>query len=70
MNKRPIESARDTDLRLAAVALRRAAQRARELAIQTGTVLIVRDPEQASALPANTQSERVNEPPADYRNTP
>lgn len=41
MNKQPIETARDSDLRLSPQALRRAAQRARELAVQTGTSLIV-----------------------------
>ena len=39
---RPIEQARDADLRLSQPALRRAAQRARELAARTGTALIVR----------------------------
>lgn len=41
MNRQPIETARDTDLRLSPQALRRAAQRARELAAQTGTALVV-----------------------------
>lgn len=41
MNKQPIEQARDADLRLTHAALRRAAQRARELARQTGTVIVV-----------------------------
>lgn len=41
MNKRPIEQADDADLRLSIVALRRAAQRAREIAQRTGTDLIV-----------------------------
>lgn len=42
MNQQPIESAKDADLRLSAVALQRAAQRARELAERTGTALVVR----------------------------
>ena len=41
MNKRPIEEARDADLRLSYVALLRAAKRARELAAATGTLLVV-----------------------------
>lgn len=41
MNKQPIETARDSDLRLSPQALRRAAQRARELAVRTGTSLVV-----------------------------
>jgi hypothetical protein len=41
MNKRPIEEARDADLRLSHVALLRAAERARELAAATGTLLVV-----------------------------
>ncbi len=41
MNTQPIEQARDADLRLSIVALRRAALRAREIARRTGTDLIV-----------------------------
>ena len=41
MNMQPIESARDSDLRLSHAALQRAALRARELAVQTGTSLVV-----------------------------
>ncbi|WP_374262448.1 hypothetical protein [Zoogloea sp.] len=41
MNKQPIEKARDADLRLSSQALQRAAQRARELARQTGTAIVV-----------------------------
>jgi len=41
MNKLPIEQAIDRDLRLSEVALRRAAQRARDLAIATGTTIVV-----------------------------
>ncbi len=42
MNDLPIEQAQDPDLRSTRVALRRAAQRARDLAQQTGTALVVR----------------------------
>ena len=41
MNTKPIEQARDPDLRHSAAALRRAALRARELAQRTGTALVV-----------------------------
>ncbi len=41
MNNRPIEETKDRDLRLSHVALQRAAQRAREVAIATGTALVI-----------------------------
>jgi hypothetical protein len=41
MNPKPIEQAKDPDLPASLVALRRAAQRAREVAIRTGTRLVV-----------------------------
>ncbi|MBK7326166.1 MAG: hypothetical protein IPI89_08540 [Propionivibrio sp.] len=41
MNKQPIEQARDADLRLSHAALQRAALRAREIARQTGTAIVV-----------------------------
>lgn len=41
MNKRPIETARDADLRGALAAMQRAAQRAREIARRTGTAIVV-----------------------------
>jgi len=41
MNKRPIEQAHDADLRFSSAALQRAALRARELAIKTGTAIVV-----------------------------
>ncbi|HRP26113.1 MAG TPA: hypothetical protein PLF79_16750 [Thauera sp.] len=41
MNKQPLEAARDTDLRLSAQAMQRAALRARELAEQTGTAIVI-----------------------------
>lgn len=42
MNEKPIEMALDPDLRLSRDALLRAAQRAREVAAQTGTAIVVR----------------------------
>lgn len=41
MNKQAIDTARDDDLRLSPQAMQRAAQRARELAAQTGTAIVV-----------------------------
>jgi hypothetical protein len=41
MNTKPIESARDADIRLSLVALRRAAQRAQELARESGLPLVI-----------------------------
>ncbi len=40
-NQQPIENALDTDLRLSRPALQRAALRARELARQTGTAIVI-----------------------------
>jgi hypothetical protein len=41
VNKRLIETARDPDLRSSHQALLRAARRARALALQTGTVIVI-----------------------------
>ena len=41
MNDKPIEHARDADIRLSLVALQRAAQRAREIAEKTGTAIVI-----------------------------
>lgn len=41
MNKKTIDMARDSDLRLSLQAMQRAARRARELATQTGTAIVV-----------------------------
>lgn len=41
MNHKPLEQARDADLRSSFAALQRAGQRARELAQRTGTALVV-----------------------------
>ena len=43
MNKQPIETARDDDIRLSAVAMKRAAQRAWEIARQTDTAIVIKD---------------------------
>ena len=41
MNKKPIEQARDPDLRSSLAALQRAAMRAREIAQKTGTTIVI-----------------------------
>jgi hypothetical protein len=41
INKRPISEARSADLRGSLPALRRAAKRAREIAAQTGTAIVI-----------------------------
>jgi putative addiction module component (TIGR02574 family) len=41
MNKPPITEARDNDLRFSEAAMQRAAERAREIALKTGTPLVV-----------------------------
>lgn len=69
MNPKPIEQARDADLRLSFVALQRAARRAREIAEQTGTAIVIsRDgileycqPKEESALIIQQPSAPYNE---------
>jgi len=41
VNPKPIELARDSDMRLSLVALQRAARRAHEIAEQTGTAIVI-----------------------------
>ena len=66
MNKQPIESARDADLRLSPQAMQRAARRARELATQTGTAIVIsRDGVIEHIRPQpEPSSTQVQEPPA------
>lgn len=68
MNVKPIESARDSDLRATGTAMRRAAQRAREVARQSGTPLVVvRQGKVEYVAPDALSSEAgVREPEADY----
>lgn len=71
MNKSPIETARDADLRLSARALQRAALRARELAARTGTAIVVsRDGvvEHVEPEPEAAQTQ-LQQPPARYGDT-
>ncbi|MFZ2290462.1 MAG: hypothetical protein WAV92_12475 [Halopseudomonas yangmingensis] len=72
MNKRPIESARDTDLRLSPQAMQRAARRARELAAQTGTaIVVIRDGVIEHIRPRlEATGASVQEPPAPYGDKP
>jgi hypothetical protein len=74
MSKLPpsITTARDVDLRLSQQALLRAALRARELAVQTGTTLVVSRHgviEQISPQP-EVAAQAVQEPSAPYRKKP
>jgi len=72
MNKQPIETARDTDLRMSPQAMQRAARRARDVAAQTGTAIVVSHdgviehirPEQEAT------GSLVQEPPAAYGDKP
>lgn len=74
MNPMPITTARDADLRLSEAAMHRAAQRAWELARQTGTAIVISrqgvietiSPPAAASRPAPA----VQEPPAPYGGKP
>lgn len=72
MNKQPIESARDSDLRLSQRALDRAALRARELVRQTGTALVVSHEGviELIRLGKEPQASEAHEPAAPYKNMP
>lgn len=70
MTHRPIDEAKNADLRGSFQALQRAAQRARELAVKTGTAIVVsRDGKLEyllqDALPADAL--QVQQPVAPYR---
>ena len=70
MNKQPIENARDADLRLSSQALQRAAQRARELARQTGTAIVVSRRGVIETIRPDAGTPGVQEPTAPYGKTP
>ena len=55
MNKKAIEQAKDRDLAGSINAIRRAAKRARQVAAQTGTALIVRHGEQIDRVTVTDQ---------------
>lgn len=69
MNQQSIENARDPDLRLSLPAIRRAAQRAHELAAQTGTLIVIsRDGVIELITPTPDQGKSgVREPATDCR---
>ena len=52
MSPRPLDSARNADIPASYEALKRAAQRARELARQTGTPLVIGEGGRAPTFPA------------------
>lgn len=68
MNKQPIDTARDADLRLSPQAMQRAARRARELAAQTGTAIVVSHNGVIEHIhPRNDATELLaQDPPAPY----
>ena len=70
MNKQPIANARDADLRLSQDAMKRAAQRARELAGQTGTAIVISHQGKLELLTvANTAASiSLHEPLVPYEN--
>lgn len=69
MNKQPIGQARDNDLRLSEAALLRAARRARELAMSTGTAIVVSRNGVIEHIKAETigAPQAVQQPEAPYR---
>ncbi len=57
MNKNSIEQAQDRDMARSINAIRRAAKRARQIAAQTGTALIVRNGEQIDRVTVTGQED-------------
>ena len=72
MNTRPIETARDADLRLSRQAMQRAALRARELAAQTGTFIVISRDGVIELVDPRTEVEpqSMQEPSSRYREQP
>jgi hypothetical protein len=68
MNKQPIETAQDQDLRLSLQAMQRAAKRAREIAVQTGTNIVVSHHGVIEQISPETESTdaQVHEPTPPY----
>lgn len=66
MNPKSIEQARDADLRLSRAALQRAAQRAREVALRTGTLLVVSSRRGVEKIQPSTDARTIQEPAAPY----
>lgn len=63
MNTKPIEMAKDADLRGVPHALARAAQRARELAARTGTRLVVVERGELKLVAATSESATARQVP-------
>jgi len=64
MSTKPIEQALDADIRLSKVALLRAAQRARDIARNTGTLVVIRRNGVLVHLdPASMEAEQVLQQP-------
>ncbi len=63
MNTEPIETAKDADLRAVPHALARAAQRARELAARTGTLLVVAECGEERVVAASSASTTAQRKP-------
>lgn len=72
MNKQPIETARDADLRLSLQAMQRAARRAWQLAAQTGTAIVVSHDGVIEHIRPQLEAtgSRVQEPSAPYDDKP
>ena len=68
MSPRPLDSARNADLPASYEALKRAARRAREVARQTGTLLVIGEDGQVRLITPQSESApaRVNEPASRY----
>jgi len=72
MNKQPIETARDADLRLSPQAMQRSARRACELAAQTGTAIVISHNGVIAYIhpQQDATGSLVQEPPAPYGDKP
>lgn len=68
MSLRPLDSARHVDIPASYEALKRAARRAREVARQTGTLLVIGEDGQLRLIapPPESAAASVNEPAARY----
>lgn len=66
MNKKPIETARDADLRLSQNAMQRAANRARELAAQTGTAIVISKNGVIEQIKPISAAQTIQEPDSPY----
>lgn len=73
MNKQPVEQSQDLDLQHSMAAMQRAALRARELARQTGTCLVISRNGIVELLEPDApelETLSVQEPAAAYKTTP